>query len=179
MAAFTIPTIQHRRARSSSMAGPLCPKCGINLRLSYHAYCRDCRIAYRRENPEVRHPYTRKTPFPELCGKCKQRPHAKGHAWCDECKCQANKEWRERGGGAWSSLTPEQRQKAVARRYVKTRVDRGHMEKLTCAVCGDPNSQAHHHNGYSKEHALDVVWLCQNHHLEAERKLKAVDRPSP
>ncbi len=160
------------------MPSPICAKCGINLRLSYHAYCRDCRIAYRRDNPEARHPYTRKTPFPELCGKCKQRPHAPGHAWCAGCRNIANKEWRQRHGGSWKALTPENRQRAVVRRYVYTKVQRGQMQKLPCAVCSDPNSQAHHHNGYSKEHALDVVWLCQKHHIEAERELKSVDRLS-
>lgn len=51
------------------------------------------------------------------------------------------------------------------------------MQKGVCAVCGDPKVEAHHHHGYDKAHALDVVWLCVKHHVEAERKLKAVDKP--
>ena len=30
--------------------------------------------------------------------------------------------------------------------------------------------EAHHHRGYVGEHALDVLWLCTNHHKKIHRK---------
>jgi hypothetical protein len=48
-----------------------------------------------------------------------------------------------------------------------------------CSKCGDkpfPRSdglsrlQAHHHNGYAKEHRLDVVWLCAYCHRQERGK---------
>ena len=151
---------------------PLCARCGVNPRPEYHSYCSDCKKAYRKEHPEDRSKkYKRVSPFPELCGKCKQRPHAKGNAWCRECQNAAARVWRSRNGGSWKALTPENRQHAVARRYVKTRVDRGQMLKLPCFICGDPNVSAHHYLGYDKAHALDILWLCRLHHLECERGL--------
>ena len=124
-----------------------------------------------RTHPQKRKPYKRKKPFAELCSKCGLRPHRNGNAWCQMCANEATRKWhREKGG--WKNMTPEQRQRAVARKYVNNRVKRGLMKRLTCAVCGDPNSQAHHHKGYSKEHAGDVIWLCVPHHLVAHGKVK-------
>lgn len=44
----------------------------------------------------------------------------------------------------------------------------GILIPLPCAVCGSPNSVAHHED-YSKP--LEVVWLCQKHHVARHRKL--------
>lgn len=148
----------------------VCSKCGVNPRPSYHAYCRECRIAYRKANPETRHPYTRKTPFPEMCGKCGLNPHAKGHAWCRSCRNKATLEWAKRNPN-WHNETPDRREKYLARRLLNSRVDRGLLLKLTCFICGSDEVTAHHYLGYVKGHALDVLWLCHQHHLEAERNL--------
>jgi hypothetical protein len=56
--------------------------------------------------------------------------------------------------------------KERARRAVRERVKRGTMKRLPCEVCGNPNSQAHHHD-YSKR--FDVKWLCRKHHMELHR----------
>lgn len=37
----------------------------------------------------------------------------------------------------------------------------GRLTRKPCIVCGDPKSEAHHHD-YSKP--LDVTWLCFKHH---------------
>lgn len=42
----------------------------------------------------------------------------------------------------------------------------GTLEKQPCETCGDPNTQAHHHD-YSRP--LDVRWLCHMHHAEEHR----------
>lgn len=40
-----------------------------------------------------------------------------------------------------------------------------------CQGCGSLcKPEAHHHNGYEKEHWLDVVWLCDICHAKADRR---------
>jgi hypothetical protein len=40
-----------------------------------------------------------------------------------------------------------------------------------CSKCGGTKHiHAHHHNGYSPEHKLDVVWLCVDCHKFGHRK---------
>jgi len=149
----------------------LCARCQVNPRPAYHSYCSDCKKAYRREHPEDRSKkYKRVAPFPEMCGKCKQRPHAKGTSWCRECQNEVNRVWRSRNPN-WDRSTEERRQKSNARRLIHKRVKRGQMLKLPCFICGNVNVSAHHYLGYDKEHALDILWLCIQHHREAEKKL--------
>jgi hypothetical protein len=45
--------------------------------------------------------------------------------------------------------------------------------------CGNSNVQAHHHNGYAREHRLDVTWLCDRHHKDEHNKLRAEQRAAP
>ena len=53
-------------------------------------------------------------------------------------------------------------------------VKAGRLVKSDCADCGGPSAQAHHHNGYEPEHALDVVWLCRPCHMRRHgKKVKA------
>jgi hypothetical protein len=42
----------------------------------------------------------------------------------------------------------------------------GHCQTPGCVRA---DVQAHHHKGYSREHRLDVVWLCHKHHYAADR----------
>lgn len=148
----------------------LCSKCKSRPALSYHAYCRDCRQAYRKENPETRHPYTRRTPFPETCAECGVNKTAKNSYWCQPCKNKATREWARRNPN-WKHSTPERREKYLARQFMNTRLNRGQLLKLPCFICGNVDVTAHHYLGYEKEHVLDVLWLCDKHHLEAERNL--------
>lgn len=130
-------------------------------------YCRECRKQYRKEHPEKRYPYKRKKPFPKICYRCKIRPSLGYNSWCRECKNELTNNWLKRQPK--KQLTPDQKQERTARRYVTTLVHRGHFRKLPCAVCGQQKVEAHHYLGYSKEHALDVVWLCPLHHDHVEK----------
>jgi len=58
-----------------------------------------------------------------------------------------------------------------ARLAVRGAVRSGRLERDACAICEAPKVQAHHYLGYSREHQLDVVWLCQLHHSEAHHPL--------
>ena len=63
-------------------------------------------------------------------------------------------------------------EKIRARDNVYRAIKTGKLKRLPCEICGDPNSEAHHHNGYDKDHVLDVEWLCRKHHIEADKLLK-------
>lgn len=158
---------------------PLCTRCHINERPSYHSYCLECKKAYRKEHPEDRSKkYKRVSPFPEMCGKCKQRPHADGHAWCHECKNEASREWWNRNSD-WNVRTPERRLKYYARLAVNTNLRAGKIMKLPCLICGKIEVTAHHYLGYENEHALHVVWLCPKHHRAVDKgKLSLVVPPT-
>lgn len=58
-------------------------------------------------------------------------------------------------------------EKNTARRKVQVAVRNGSLhrpDRCTAAGCDRTDIQAHHHNGYAPEHALDVLWLCPAHH---------------
>ena len=54
-------------------------------------------------------------------------------------------------------------EKYHARTAVGNAIRDGRLIKQPCRICGNPKSQAHHHD-YSKP--LDVDWLCFKHHRE-------------
>lgn len=52
-------------------------------------------------------------------------------------------------------------EKYKARTKVKVSIRNGSLTKLSCEICGNSKSEAHHED-YSKP--LDVRWLCFSHH---------------
>ncbi len=58
-----------------------------------------------------------------------------------------------------------------AHKAVRYAVKTGKLRKsVLCSSCGNSGRiQAHHPNGYSKEHYLDIVWLCHPCHKLAHR----------
>ena len=61
------------------------------------------------------------------------------------------------------------RDKRNARNAVHDAVEQGKLFKpQNCSRCINPSPQAHHHNGYSREFWLDVVWLCSECHRLAD-----------
>jgi hypothetical protein len=67
----------------------------------------------------------------------------------------------------------EQPAKSRARLRVRRAVKAGRLTPTPCVVCGSADVQAHHHRGYEPENALDVLWLCQQHHSEQHRRYDA------
>ncbi len=51
----------------------------------------------------------------------------------------------------------------------------GRLVRQPCVDCGAEKVQAHHHNGYDREHELDVTWLCPLHHKA--RHVRATRKP--
>ena len=56
-----------------------------------------------------------------------------------------------------------------AKEMLERLVNKGIIQRLPCAKCGEINGQGHHPD-YSKP--LEVVWLCQAHHSEEHNKLR-------
>lgn len=71
---------------------------------------------------------------------------------------------------------PEVAQKLRARNKVAQLV-RTNMKlpavKCECAYCGRIANQYHHHNGYADEHALDVIPLCGDCHLQEDYRIRS------
>lgn len=111
---------------------------------------------------------------------------------CKECQRNNNQSYYHEGGGKQGKqdyyiehreeLLPKLRlkggkqkynpEKSPARIAVYRAVKSGKLSKPSkCSSCGikcDP--QAHHKNGYSKEHYLDIDWLCRICHEKADNK---------
>lgn len=105
---------------------------------------------------------------------------------CKECtKSDAAKRLNEKREyvheyDRWRARTAPRKEKAIeyqkvrrakhpdknsARGKVNYEVSMGRLHSLPCAICGNPKTEAHHHD-YSKP--LDVTWLCFKHHRENE-----------
>lgn len=67
--------------------------------------------------------------------------------------------------------TPEYKEKIKARNALNRAIRIGRIErKNICEQCSSTfRVQAHHHNGYKKEHHLDVIWLCEKCHKITHR----------
>lgn len=60
-----------------------------------------------------------------------------------------------------------------AKNAVARAIRGGRLVRLPCEYCGSLPSEAHHYNGYAREHRLDVIWLCKRHHVAAHLELRA------
>lgn len=69
----------------------------------------------------------------------------------------------------WAS-DPVFRQKVLARAAVNKAVAVGILKKPNaCPKCGRVvRIHGHHHNGYAREHRLDVEWMCAKCHHQVE-----------
>jgi len=59
--------------------------------------------------------------------------------------------------------------KTRARLKLRRAVRSGKVKRQPCAVCGSTHKIHGHHEDYSKP--LDVIWLCQTHHLERHGRI--------
>jgi len=54
---------------------------------------------------------------------------------------------------------------------LRSALRKGLIEKEPCAVCGDPNSEAHH-DPEAYDQPLAVTWLCRLHHKREHGRLR-------
>jgi len=62
-------------------------------------------------------------------------------------------------------ITPEV--KRSAQNIMALAIQRGKLNRKSCEVCGDANTDGHHRD-YLKP--LEVVWLCRKHHKAEHKK---------
>jgi hypothetical protein len=73
---------------------------------------------------------------------------------------------RARGLDTYASLSPEQRQRAIARAYLRSYVARGRIVKPSrCQGCGKRRQLDAHHDDYTKP--LAVRWLCARRYRQS------------
>jgi hypothetical protein len=60
-------------------------------------------------------------------------------------------------------LNEERKFRAAVRRFTRSNIKYGVLKRKPCEVCGAEEVEAHHDN-YEK--ALDIRWLCRQHHRE-------------
>jgi hypothetical protein len=80
-----------------------------------------------------------------------------------------NWHYTARGSRRYDWDAPPHRQVLRARNAVARATRDGKLDRPNqCSGCGAAcKPEAHHHNGYDDEHALDVVWLCRPCHRGA------------
>lgn len=111
----------------------------------------------------------------------RSRPQGRSY-WCKDC-CKLyerlphrkgrHTKWRNSPKGKlktkqysqehYQGEKPKQKARSAIHRLIKM----GIVKRMPCEICGDGNSQGHHPN-YSKP--LEVMWLCQSHHYDLDRR---------
>jgi hypothetical protein len=71
---------------------------------------------------------------------------------------------------AFNERNPHQQR---AKYDVRNAIRRGDLFRAPCVICGNPKSHGHHDN---YDRPLDVVWLCQPHHVERHLSLGSYTR---
>ena len=79
-----------------------------------------------------------------------------------------NRKWRQKNG-YHNELKSQKKYplKYQARYLLRYAVKIGNIKKLSCIICGNKKSEAHH-NDYSKP--LEVIWYCKQHHIEFHKR---------
>lgn len=155
----------------------ICCQCKSEPHAKGIVYCERCKrlIDGRTETPKFRRDSSN-----TLCSKCKTEPRKKHDRYCSNCRNAYNSTWMKQHGGMWKhQISKGHHDRVLARAAVNRNKRRGKIQGHSCEVCGDTKSEAHHHKGYSPEHALDVRWLCKRHHDEAERVEKSLLTEQP
>ena len=60
--------------------------------------------------------------------------------------------------------------KVTARESMHSAIRNGTLVRQPC-FCGETKVHGHHHKGYSKNNQLNVIWLCQSHHMKLHKEL--------
>lgn len=162
--------------------------CGNEMHNQMRGYCRSHYNKFRRYGvPEIvkdceecGKKFTANMNFQKFCSViCYRRARMKKPIEKMKAKIR-HKAYKQTEKGKASSIksTLIQREKNyekyLARANVRNHISAGKIIKPTiCSMCNEVNKlDAHHHKGYSKEHRLDVIWLCRTCHVQEEKRLK-------
>lgn len=102
-----------------------------------------------------------------------QERKTKNKEYADRMRSEHPEKWKEMRKKATNKYRENNRDKHRAERILFYHKSIGKIQQKPCEICGDIKSEAHHPD-YSKP--LDVVWLCDFHHKEEHKKLRAQER---
>lgn len=109
---------------------------------------------------------------------------------CKVCDYETEKDGKHKRGYYHSEKYRERMKKSESRKRAITKYNQTHKKEIAargavreaikksvlikpfgCAIrsCLSKNVTAHHYMGYKKVNWLDVIWLCNKHHIEAHR----------
>jgi hypothetical protein len=127
-----------------------------NLERSKSGDCKQCRKEYEHSDKgkATKLKYTTSEKCHATLEKWKKTPKGK------KSLQKANQKWADK---------PEGVSQNRAHQSVHRAIREGKMVRQPCLICNNPESEAHHAWGYSKEHALHVVFLCKKHHTLVEK----------
>lgn len=77
-----------------------------------------------------------------------------------------NPEWNRDKNAKWKAANLE---KYAAHKRVEYAILVGKLRTLPCEFCGTTESVHAHHDNY--DYPLNVIWLCQTHHIQRHRDL--------
>jgi hypothetical protein len=122
------------------------------------------------------------------CAKCNKEKHEQEfgkdskrndglRCYCRHCTSIIDKEWRASNPEKYKKMFTEGKKrmtqkypmKRKARTAVNNAVRDGIIPKvgtLQCVECDTVAEQYHHHNGYDKQHWLDVIPVCRGCHKD-------------
>lgn len=106
------------------------------------------------------------------CSKCDKLIEANRYGKSRYCKSCGNENSRK-NRVPYKELSADEKQKGIARSYLKEYVKRGKIIKQPCEYCGNQKSEGHH-SDYLKP--LEVTWLCRQHHLDLHKNLISLNR---
>lgn len=146
--------MRRRYKRDGSTCGWRCLSCNA----------RQCR-EYKRRNADRVREQAREYYRENAHKTCEEhRKKVKDRYWLNPEK---SREDARQHAAIYRTKYPERRK---ARNAIVREIKSGRLERQSCDVCGNPNTEAHHHKGYAREHWLDVVFLCPPHHGDADRE---------
>lgn len=141
--------------------------------------CIHCK-KYRSEE-EFGYASTARDKLQSWCRQCKrefaatpsERERRRRYKKSEAGKVANKKYWHGEKGKALSTSTRKAYREKYPERYkahnaVTIAINRGRMPSASTKICacGEKADLYHHHNGYSKEHHLDVIPVCFKCHME-------------
>lgn len=127
---------------------------------------------------------------PKICRICKKKKPASEfrrngtYPWCKPCQNERGNaprrvggekhEWAKQYAQRYKKTDPLNNKKASARTAVYLAILKGILVRpARCPSCNrKAKVEAHHHNGYEKEHHLDVLWRCPRCHYKEDHQLR-------
>lgn len=105
-------------------------------------------------------------------GQTKKRKD-KNKEYQDRMKIESPEKWRSMRREATRKYRKNHHERFIAKSRITYAKRTGKIKQEPCEICGALKVEAHHPD-YTKP--LEVVWLCDYHHKEEHKRLRAQER---